>query len=126
VRFFDAGVTGVTKIRKRAAILVMAAVIAIGATACLPTTGPDPDNPYQNMLLQAMNRDRAANGLPRLTWSPKLSILAMDWANQMARANNLYHQDLGAVLNRGDYGEFWTLGENILVGPGNMPIEQMV
>src|SRR3954452_4630976 len=103
----------------------MAAVIGIGATACLPTTGPDPDNPYQNMLLQAMNRDRANNGLPRLTWSPKLSILAMDWANQMARVGNLYHQDLGAVINRGDYGEFWTLGENILVGPGNMPIDQM-
>jgi uncharacterized protein YkwD len=115
----------VTKIRKRAAILVMAAVIGIGATACLPTTGPDPDNAYQNMLLQAMNRDRAANGLPRLTWSPKLSVLAMDWANQMARVNNLYHQDLGAVLNRGDYGEFWTLGENILVGPASMPIDQM-
>jgi uncharacterized protein YkwD len=115
----------VTKIRKRAAILVMAAVIGIAATACLPTTGPDPDNPYQNMLLQAMNQDRAANGLPRLTWSPKLSVLAMDWANQMARDNTLYHQNLSAVLQRSDYTEFWTLGENILVGPAGMPISQM-
>jgi uncharacterized protein YkwD len=115
----------VTKIRKRAAILVMALVIGVAATACLPDTGPDPDNPYQNMLLQAMNRDRAANGLPRLTWSPKLSVLAMDWSNQMARDNNLYHQNLSAVLTRSDYQGYWTLGENILVGPWNMPIEQM-
>ncbi len=114
-----------TRLKKRAAVLVMAAVVALGATACLPTTGPDPEDPYLNMLLQAMNNDRAANGLPRLTWSPKLSVLAYDWSTQMARSGSLYHQDLGAVMNRSDYSDVWTLGENILVGPAGMPIPDM-
>ncbi len=35
------------------------------------------------------------------------------------------HQDLGAVINRSDYNDIWTLGENLLVGPAGMPIEQM-
>jgi uncharacterized protein YkwD len=103
----------------------MAAVVALGATACLPTTGADPPDPYVNMLFQAMNRDRAANGLPRFTWSPKLSVLAYDWSAEMSRSGWFRHQDLGAVINRGDYTDIWTLGENILVGPAGMPIEEM-
>ena len=114
-----------TRLKRRAAVLVMAAVVALGATACLPTTGPDPADPYVNMLFQAMNRDRAANGLPRLTWSPKLSLLAGDWSTEMSRSNWMRHQDLGAVINRSDYNDIWTLGENLLVGPAGMPIEQM-
>jgi len=103
----------------------MAAVVALGATACLPTTGADPTDPYVNLLFQAMNRDRVANGLPRLTWSPKLSVLAYDWSAEMSRSGWLRHQDLGAAINRSDYSDIWTLGENILVGPAGMPIEQM-
>ena len=45
----------------------------------------------------------------------------VDWSTQMARAGSLYHQDLGAVINRSDYADVWTLGENILVGPAGMP-----
>ena len=86
-----------TRLKRRAAVLVMAAVVALGATACLPTTGADPTDPYVNMLFNAMNRDRAANGLPRLTWSPKLSVLAYDWSAEMSRSNWMRHQDLGAV-----------------------------
>jgi uncharacterized protein YkwD len=106
-------------------VLVLAAVVALGASACLPTTGADPVDPYVNMLFQAMNRDRAANGLPRLTWSPKLSVLAYDWSAQMSQEGVLHHQDLGAVINRSDYSDVWTLGENILVGPAGMPISDM-
>ena len=115
----------VTRLQKRAAVLVLAVVMAFGATACLPTTGPDPQDPYLNMLLQAMNTDRRANGLPNLTWSPKLSVLAYDWSTQMAGSGNLYHQDLAAVMNRSDYSDVWTLGENLLVGPAGMPIADM-
>jgi len=32
---------------------------------------------------------------------------------------------VGAVINRSDYGDIWTLGENLLVGPAGMPIDQM-
>ena len=115
----------VTRLKKRAAVLVMAAVVGFGATGCLANSGPDPADPYQNMLLHAMNRDRAANGLPPFTWSPRLSTLAYDWSTEMARSGVLRHQNLGALMAQSDYAAFWTLGENILVGPPGMPIEAM-
>ena len=34
--------------------------------------------------------------------------------------NSLYHQNLGALLYSPDYYGYYTLGENILVGPGGM------
>jgi uncharacterized protein YkwD len=38
----------------------------------------------------------------------------------MASVNSLYHQNLGALLAGPDYNYYYTLGENILVGPGSM------
>ena len=38
----------------------------------------------------------------------------------MATANSLYHQNLSALLYSSDYTVYYTLGENILVGPGSM------
>ena len=38
----------------------------------------------------------------------------------MASANSLYHQNLSALLYSSDYADYYTLGENILVGPGSM------
>jgi uncharacterized protein YkwD len=43
----------------------------------------------------------------------------------MASANNLYHQNLSALMSQPDYSAFYTLGENILVGPGTMSPAQM-
>jgi len=118
-------IRAVTRLKKRAAVLMLAVVVGLGATACLPDTGPDPTDPYQNMLFQAMNQDRINNGLPRFTWSPRMSVNATDWATEMARTGVLHHQNLSLVIARSDYANFWTLGENILVGPAGMPIPQM-
>jgi uncharacterized protein YkwD len=71
-------------------------------------------------LLASLNVDRAANGLPPLTWSPKLSNQAGTWAANMAAVNSLYHQNLSALINSSDYQGYSTLGENIIVGPGNL------
>ena len=112
--------------RKRLAIIVLAAAIAIVGTACLPDTGPPPTaDPYQRMLFDAVNRDRAANGLPALTFSPKLSVLAGGHSCDMARSGSMYHSNLGATMASADFGAYWTLGENVLVvGPGT-PISTM-
>ncbi len=90
-------------------------------TGCFPdTSATPPSDPLQNELFQSLNRDRASVGLPPLTWSPKLANNAGTWANQMASANSLYHQNLSALLGSSDYASYNTLGENILVGPGTM------
>lgn len=109
-----------TRLRKRAAVLVMAAVVALGATACLPDTGPPPTDPLQLGVLNQMNMSRVYVGLPPLTWSPRLSVDAGPHSAQMAQSGNLYHSDLNALINDPDHQNFWTLGENVLVGPGNM------
>jgi uncharacterized protein YkwD len=105
--------------RKTAAIVLMG-VVGLGLTGCFPDTGNPPSDPFQNDLYQSLNRDRASVGLPPLTWSPKLANNASGWAWQMMAANSLYHQNLSAVLNSADYQNYYTLGENILVGPGSM------
>ena len=43
----------------------------------------------------------------------------------MSRAGSLYHQDLSALISSPDYAGYYTLGENILVGPGSMTGTQM-
>jgi uncharacterized protein YkwD len=115
-----------TRLRKRAAIVVMAAAIALGTTACFPdVSSSGPTDPYISALYQAMNQDRANNGLPPLSHSPKLENLAGTWAWQMASANSLYHQDLAGVLNTPDFQAFHTLGENIIVAPGSYTPQQL-
>lgn len=115
-----------TLLRKRTALVVLAAAIALLTTACFPDTAPgEPSNPYVRSVFEAINQDRAGAGLPPLTHSPKLENLAGTWAWQMSVDNSLHHQDLAGVLYSPDFGAFSTLGENIIVAPGNMSSAQL-
>ena len=116
-----------TFLGKRAAAVVMTAIVGFGLTSCaLPNTSVQgPSDPYTSGLWQALNRDRGANRLAGLTWSPKLANTASNWAHQMANANTLYHQNLSALISSPDYAGYYTLGENILVGPGSMTPDSM-
>jgi uncharacterized protein YkwD len=109
-------------VSKRAAAVVMAVAIGFGLTSCgfanVSSTGPS--DPYTAALFNSLNYDRVMNGLPQLSWSPKLSNQAGTWAWNMASVNSLYHQNLAALINSPDYYGYNTLGENILVGPGGM------
>jgi uncharacterized protein YkwD len=107
---------------KRSAAVVVTLLIALGLSSCgfANTSSSPPSEPYNAALLTALNNDRAANGLPALTWSPKLSNQAGTWAANMAAWNTLYHQNLGALINSPDYSGYYTLGENIMVGPGSL------
>jgi uncharacterized protein YkwD len=107
--------------RKTAAVVLMMSAIGVGLTGCFPdTSSTPPSDPYVNDLFNRLNYDRLTVGLPPLTWSPKLANNAGTWAWQMASVNSLYHQNLGALLASADYNPYYTLGENILVGPGSM------
>jgi uncharacterized protein YkwD len=111
---------------KKLAVIAVAAIVSLGLTGCLPDTwAAGPTDATQTAMWQALNQDRANNGLPALTWSPKLNNLAGIWAQHMAAVGTLYHQDLGAVISTADFQIYHTLGENILVGPGNLTPAQM-
>jgi uncharacterized protein YkwD len=95
-------------------------------TACFPDVAPgEPADPYAAAVFRAINQDRAAAGLPSLSYSPKLTNLAGTWSWQMAMDNSLHHQDLASLLRSADYRAFHTLGENILFAPGYFTPEQI-
>jgi uncharacterized protein YkwD len=116
-----------TVLGKRAAAIAVIALIGFGLSSCTlaNTSSTPPSDPYTNALYNALNSDRVANGLPPLTWSPKLANTAGTWAHQMSNANTLYHQDLVALINSPDYTGYYTLGENILVVAATMTPTQM-
>ena len=107
---------------RRGAAVAVAVLIAVGLSSCgfANTSATPPADPYVNGLYQSLNNDRRANGLPPLTWSPKLSNTAGVWADQMSRVGTLYHQNLGALISSPTYYGYRTMGENIIVGPGGM------
>jgi uncharacterized protein YkwD len=115
-----------TLVRKRVGVVVVAAIVALGSTACFPdTSSTGPSDPTLAAMYQALNADRAANGLGGLTWSPKLTNLAGTWAHSMAATGILGHQNLAGIVGQGDFAPYWAMGENILVGPGNMSAGEM-
>ena len=116
-----------TLLGKRAAAIAMTAIVGLGLSSCgfANTSSTPPSDPLAANLLNALNYNRVMSGLPPLTWSPKLANSAGTWANQMSNANTLYHQDLTGLINSPEYAGYYTLGENILVGPGGMTATQM-
>jgi uncharacterized protein YkwD len=112
---------------KRTAAIAMTAVVGLGLSSCgfANTSSTPPGDPTTAALFNALNHDRSVNGLPQLTWSPRLANTAGTWAHQMSNAASLYHQNLSALIASPDYAGYYTLGENILVGPGSMSAAQM-
>ena len=83
--------------------------------AAAPDTTPT-GNATATDIVDAMNQDRAANGLAPLTSDPQLASLAQNWANHLASIGALAHQDL-AGLNDTSMTNWQSLEENTL-GPG--------
>lgn len=112
---------------RRTAAIVLTGALGLGLAGCgfANTSSTPPSDPYINELYNRLNYDRLTVGAPGLTWSPKLANNAGFWAHQMSNANTLYHQNLGYLLATPDYAGFYTLGENILVGPGSMTPAQI-
>jgi uncharacterized protein YkwD len=116
--------------RKTAAAIVVVGAVGLGLTGCLPAkpapapaaaaSSASPAGGVVTDIYNAVNRDRASVGLPGFAYNGTLANNAANWARQMASANSLYHQNLSGLLGSGGYGGFFTLGENILVGPSSM------
>ena len=89
----------------RAGIALVALVVALSA-GCM--------NPGQDQVMQAMNADRAAHGLPALTENPVATRVAQAWALQLSKDGKLSH----TVLPDQFRSITWCyLGENVGYGP---------
>ena len=70
-------------------------------------------------LYERVNAERAARGLPTLSWDPVLADLASRWARQMAADARMYHQDLQGLFGTSLVADrYIALRENIYVGNG--------
>jgi uncharacterized protein YkwD len=69
-------------------------------------------------VLAAMNASRGGG----LCWNGQLGGMAQGWANWMAANNSLQHNNLNNLISQ---TSFSTMGENILVGPAGMSVDQM-
>jgi len=113
--------------RKRRLGLLAAIVLAVAVVgaACDPMPPPerncptDPDAVDQ-VIWNRMEWERGLRGMNHLNWNRTLSCNARDWADNMARTGQLYHQDLNSLIHDPLYVNYAALGENILVGPNSM------
>jgi uncharacterized protein YkwD len=115
---------------RRARLLASMLVVAAFTAGCfagenrahetaLPTSG------LGREVYQLVNADRAANGLPALTWNAQLGALAQGWSEHMASTGKFEHSDINSTIHSPAFNAFTRLGENILVGRCNMSAAEM-
>jgi uncharacterized protein YkwD len=100
--------------RSRLLLPVAALAVALVATACLPpgaTSTADPAG-IESMI----NGSRAAKGLPALADDAQLDGLAQAWADQLAAAGHLAHQDLHGLITSAYMAGWQRLTENVFQG----------
>ncbi|HTG30925.1 MAG TPA: CAP domain-containing protein [Methylomirabilota bacterium] len=80
----------------------------------------------ERALFEALNRERAAKGLPALHWDAALAAAAREHASRMAQRNVLSHQLPGepqVQVRASQAGaRFTTIAENIAVAPNSATI----
>ena len=90
-------------------------------------TGQPAPTEAQASILTLTNRDRTAQGLQPLQWSPALAAAAQTHAEAMAKAGALTHQLPGEpnVADRAEHdgAHFQSVAENIAYGPSPATIE---
>jgi uncharacterized protein YkwD len=109
-----------SRVLARAITGALVFALALVAVGCIPDTGPAPTgDPFQSVVFDAINHDRAVAGRPPLQFSPKLAVLAGAHSCDMAAARALVHTDLQALIGTGDYAVYHTLRENIMAAPSS-------
>lgn len=102
--------------------LTIVAAIVLLALILTPTLHARPQSSVADVtLLKAANHDRAAAGLPPLTWDKALAAAAHAHALRMAQANTLSHQLPGEppMQDRARHAgaHFSMIAENVAQGP---------
>lgn len=107
----------------------LAAVLTIGGvfSSTSALAQPKPDGAVQH-LFQAINRERAANGLPPLKWDESLANAARQHAEAMASQKSVSHMLPGEPSLPGRAARagarFSWLSENVAAGPNAENISQ--
>ncbi len=109
-----------------AAALILAPFTVPARAQASPAAQPEPTQ-AQTGILTLTNRDRTAQGLQPLRWSPSLAAAAQAHAEAMAHARALSHQLPGepnvAERTAKAGAHFQSVAENIAYGPSPAVIE---
>jgi len=110
-------------------ILLGCALLPLSLAVSLQAQRTTPELPEDvSQLLSLTNRDRAAQGLGPLQWSPELADAARAHGELMVRHNDLEHQFPGepdVPTRAGQAGaHFRAIAENIAIGPNAADIER--
>jgi hypothetical protein len=106
------------------------AMILICAAIAMPPLRPQlqAQQPDEQLLLDAVNKDRADHGLPPLKWDPALAQAAKLHAQWMSGQSTLSHQYQGEpdlVTRASQAGaHFGVVAENIAMGPDLLGLEK--
>jgi uncharacterized protein YkwD len=113
-----------------AALLVITSgsLLAGAQVARSPVAGPQGASP-ETQLFEALNQERATQGLPLLHWDNALALAARRHADRMAQLNQLSHQlpsEPDLVTRASQAGaRYGALAENVAVGPDPSAIHAM-
>jgi uncharacterized protein YkwD len=113
---------------RRARLLASALVVATLTAGCVTAQSGARQVPASGLAGEVyglVNADRAANGLPALTWNAQLGALAQGWSEHMASTGKFEHSDINSTIHSPAFNAFTRLGENILVGRCNMSAAEM-
>lgn len=104
----------------RALCIIAGAVLAVTAATPGCDAPPDPAVTHsridviKNDLFKRVNDERAARGLPAMSWDNNLAGYADNWSANM-KAYGFRHSDIGSLL-----GSYNFVGENIAAGSGGV------
>ncbi len=96
-----------------------------------PTSTPPPaeasaaEQEMARDVLDRVNDERAARGLAPVEWDEELAAVARSWSAEMARTEQLRHQDMRALLAREELSDLQGIGENVFQSTGPVPAGTM-
>ena len=97
---------------RRLVVLLLTAVVLVG-TGAPPAHAQTRAGKYAQQAFTATNANRARNGLGELRANDCLKHAAVRQARLMAQREQMFHQDIGAVLQECGLS---TVGENVAYG----------
>lgn len=78
-------------------------ILTLGLTPSVASAAVTNASANNQNMLQFMNAERAARGLPALSRDPRLDALAQSWANKMAAARTMYHPGTPQAVSGAGY-----------------------
>ncbi|MCZ7531299.1 MAG: CAP domain-containing protein [Acidimicrobiia bacterium] len=107
--------------------LILATVAFFSLTACFPAISQphryssSPTERIKAEILDQLNAERHARGLPLLVWNPNLAGMAQNWSQHMADSGSFSHRDLSGAFKLSPFNTTLSaMGENILRGPASL------